>query len=82
MLNVKVILIQSDCFFFLLSVRQNVVPHIITNNSCYVVPKAPIIPRAKDISFVWDGNNLSLKGKVVAAVHTFCISVSLNNFVL
>ncbi|CAC5404649.1 unnamed protein product [Mytilus coruscus] len=64
------------------SVRQNVIPHITqiaavehetgSQFSCYVVPKALISSGAEDITgIVWDGTNLRLKGKVVAALQIF-----------
>ncbi|CAC5416302.1 unnamed protein product [Mytilus coruscus] len=71
-------------------IRQNVIPHITqiaavkhetgSQFSCYVVPKAPISSGAEDITrIVWDGTNLRLKRKVVAALQIF---EALSNFFL
>ncbi|CAC5366195.1 unnamed protein product [Mytilus coruscus] len=47
--------------------------------SCYVVPKAPISSGAEDITgIVWDGTNLRLKGKVVAAKFNNAILIAHN----
>ncbi|XP_076088707.1 uncharacterized protein LOC143059102 isoform X2 [Mytilus galloprovincialis] len=71
-------------------IRQNVIPHITqiaavehdtgSQFSCYVVPKAPMSSGAEDITgIMWDGTNLRLNGKVVAALPIF---EALSNFFL